>query len=102
MSKPICGIYLIESKIDGRQYIGQAVDCERRFREHCSRSGLVIDKAIKEYGVENFSFNVIKRCDKKRLNYWEAYYIYKYDTVATGFNEKIDSSYKKHFEERGF
>lgn len=99
----ICGIYLIENNITKVKYIGQSVDCWRRINEHCNRDKLLIDQAIHFYGIENFNFTIIKRCKKKMLNFWENYYIYKYDTYKNGYNnkvnEKLQEKFKKLYEE---
>jgi len=55
------GIYKITNKINGKVYIGQSIDIERRFRDHknCTAKNL-LSAAIKEYGLENFDFEVLK------------------------------------------
>lgn len=93
--KPISGIYLITNKITGQQYIGQSVDCFRRYTEHCNRNKLLIDKIIKKFGRENFSFKIIKRCPKCYLDIFETYYIKKYNTFNCGYNEKINKKKEK-------
>lgn len=98
--KPICGIYIITNKITGQIYIGQSVDCFRRFNEHCSRKRSAIDKAISKYGVENFNFSIIKRCKPSNLSYWENYYIFKFDSYHRGYNQKIDKKYYNRFVEK--
>lgn len=95
--KSICGIYLITNKITGRIYVGQSIDCFRRFNEHCSRKRLVIDKDIYKYGVENFNFTIIKRCKVSTLSYWENYYIYKFNSFHNGYNQKVDRKLYNHF-----
>lgn len=97
--KPICGIYLIENKLNGRKYIGQSVNCWRRINEHCNRDKTLIDRSISTLGVENFEFSILKRCRKKKLTFWEEYYIYKYSTYETGYNEKINKEYQRNFAE---
>lgn len=95
--KPVCGIYLIENKMTGEKYVGQSVNCWRRVNEHCNRNSLLVDKAIHSYGIENFTFTVIKRCTNNMLNFWENYYIYKYNTYKDGYNEKINEKLYNKF-----
>ena len=40
------GIYKITKKIDGKSYIGQSNDIQRRFNEHKTKKDLIIDQAI--------------------------------------------------------
>lgn len=81
-----CGIYMIKNKDTGQIYIGQSINIERRFREHCqSKRKLYIDNAIRKHGKEKFIFSVICKleCDEDLLNTMEEYYIWKYDTYKS-------------------
>lgn len=82
----ITGIYKITNLINNHIYIGQSVDIKRRFREHKGGGILVVDKAIKKYGVENFSFEVLEECDSSRLDEREEYWIAFYDSYRMGYN----------------
>ena len=65
------GIYKITNKINGKIYIGQSNDIERRFKEHMTkgeRSRILLDHAIKKYGPDNFSYEVIEECTEEELN----------------------------------
>ena len=74
-STPKTGIYKITNIVTQECYIGQAVDIDKRWKEHC-KMGLGIDtppgnklyKAISEYGLQNFSFEVLEECEKQNLN----------------------------------
>ena len=65
------GIYMITNKINNKKYIGQSVRIEIRWREH-KNSYLKNDtnshlyNAMKKYGIENFDFNILEECEKKR------------------------------------
>ena len=54
-------IYRITNLINEKTYIGYTSHSpDRRFRQHCQPSGTsLINKAIKKYGEENFSFDVL-------------------------------------------
>ena len=67
------GIYKITNKINGKIYIGQSNDIKRRFLEHTYRDKLPIDIAIKKYGKENFSFEILEECPTEQLNEKETY-----------------------------
>ena len=90
----ICGIYKIENLINGKVYIGQSVDVEYRFRNHKSESfnpksnayDTAIHRAIRKYGIENFSFEVIEECKEYELKEKEIYWIDKYGSFGKGYN----------------
>jgi hypothetical protein len=44
-----------------------------------------LHNAIKKYGIDNFSFEIIKECNKELLNELEVYYINEYNST----NENI-------------
>lgn len=83
------GIYKITNKINGKFYIGQSNDIERRFQEHCIKwktSRIPVDLAIHKYGKKNFSFEVIEECALEKLNEREIYWIQTLDAVKKGYN----------------
>ena len=85
------GIYKITNKINGKIYIGQSNNCERRFQEHCApsrakNSRIPVDLAIKKYGKENFSFEVVEQCNLELLNSREEYWIKYFNSIKDGYN----------------
>ena len=92
-SKTKTGIYKITNIITDECYIGQAVDVYKRWNEHC-KCGLGIDtppgnklyKAIQEYGLENFTFELIEECSNSELNEKEKYFIELYQADTYGYN----------------
>lgn len=91
------GIYKIENLINHKVYIGQSIHIERRWSEHKQKSSKsVISQAIKKYGVENFSFEVLEECRTQDLGKRESYYIQKYDCmIPKGYNidEPLEDGY---------
>lgn len=87
-------IYSVENKINGKRYIGQAVDYERRIKEHQRRYAEETLKsershfyrAIRKYGIENFVFSILKECAIEDLNTLEREYIKKYNSLENGYN----------------
>jgi hypothetical protein len=83
-------IYCITNKVNGKKYIGQTNNFERRKKEHFSivdEGNVSLRNAFIKYGVENFTmesiltFNAInKKVLRKVLNQLEIFYISKYDT----------------------
>lgn len=85
------GIYKIENLINGKVYIGQSVHIERRWQEHCRDSAeSVVAEAIRKYGVENFSFEVLKECSIEELDELEKLYIKEYGSLVP-FGYNVDS-----------
>ena len=89
----VTGIYKITNIITGECYIGQAADIASRWSEH-AKCGLGIDtpagnklyKAMQEYGLQSFSWELLEKCDRAELNEKERYYISLYDSVNYGYN----------------
>lgn len=81
------GIYKITKKDNGKSYIGQSNDIERRFREHITKDEIPIDKAISKYGSEAFTFEVLEECELSQLDEREVYWIAYYNTFkGFGYN----------------
>ena len=86
------GIYKITNKINGHYYIGQSVDIDKRFREHCFSARHHDDKdhnspihlAIAKYGENNFTLELLENCDKTELNEKEVYWIKLLEATKNG------------------
>lgn len=83
-------IYIIKNKINDKVYIGQADFAWKRWGSHIrdshSKPKIIIDKAIKKYGEENFWYelleNQVQDYDEK-----EKYWIKKYNSIVpNGYN----------------
>jgi len=87
------GIYKITNQETNECYIGQGVDLARRWKEH-AKCGLGIDtpagnklyNAIQNYGIWNFSWEVLEECPREELNRKEKYYIQLYQADKYGYN----------------
>lgn len=83
------GIYKITNNINGKIYIGQSNNIQRRFSEHQNRgaaSRIPVDVAIQKYGKENFSFEIIEECAIEQLNQRETYWINHFNSIENGYN----------------
>lgn len=70
------GIYEIRNLVNDKVYIGQSIDIEKRLEAHKKReSNLHLAAAFKKYGIENFSFQVLKECNKEDLSFYEHFFI---------------------------
>lgn len=80
------GIYKITNKENGKVYIGQATNIEKRLSEHRRKRTQTIDNYINILGVDSFDFEIIEECTPEQLNEREKYYIQKYDSQLRGYN----------------
>lgn len=87
------GIYKITNVKTKECYIGQAINISDRFKQHCKAAcgidtpaGNKLYKAMQEYGIQNFSWEVLESVPAIQLNEKEAYYINLYDSKNYGYN----------------
>lgn len=82
------GIYKITNQTNKKAYVGQSIDIERRKQEHLyyGSNKSAIDKAIKKYGINNFSFENLEQCSQEELDELERYWIAFYDSYVKGYN----------------
>lgn len=91
----ISGIYKITDLITGQVYIGQSVDMRERMRQHIKAalsSAPATNKlyqAMKKDGIENFTFEVLEKISKDKLNEREVYYIDLYKSKEVGLNRTV-------------
>ena len=77
------GIYQIINNVNNHSYVGQSQDIYRRWDKHRSTAYNINDKsydlplyrAIRKYGLEQFSFNIIVECSNEELDMLEKYWI---------------------------
>lgn len=81
----VTGIYKITNTVNQMTYVGQSVDLKARWRQHIKR-GIGAETplknklypAIEEFGVWNFTFEVVEICKKEELNereqFWQEYF----------------------------
>ena len=102
-----CGIYMITNKVNGKIYIGQAVDIEERWQSHKTElkgnyhHNKHLQNAWNKDGEDNFEFTIICECDESQLNTMEQYYIFDlmvYDD-RIGYNKNYGGSSGRPTEE---
>lgn len=89
----VCGIYKITNQKNDLCYIGQSVDIATRWKSH-AKCGLGIDtpagnklyKAMQDYGIWNFSWELLEECTRDQLDAKEKYYIELYQAYQYGYN----------------
>lgn len=88
------GIIYKYTSPSGKSYIGQTVRPEARMAKHRRMEGdCAFHRAIKKYGFENFTYEVLVTIDlenkqelKQKLDFFERFYIRKYHTYENGYN----------------
>jgi group I intron endonuclease len=86
------GIYAIINKINNKRYIGQSRHLEQRKEVHFQKLRLNkhinphLQNAYNLYGAHNFEFIILQECPEEQLDYYEDYYINKYNTLTEGYN----------------
>ena len=93
------GVYKITNMVNGKVYIGQAKDIEKRWKAHenthtnknSDEYEQVLYRAMRKYGFKNFSFEILMLCEEDLLNLMEIYYIQQYNSYihfenSNGYN----------------
>lgn len=96
------GIYKITNLINNKIYIGQSINIEKRWEEHRRSVNYInnhtynypLYRAIRRYGLNNFTFEIIEECNINELTEKEQYWINYYNSIVpNGYNQEqaIDS-----------
>lgn len=85
------GIYKITNQVNGKVYIGQSIHINHRWSQHKNeakndRCNTLLYNAMKKYGIDNFSFEIIEECLPEQLNEREVYWISQYNSFQEGYN----------------
>lgn len=96
------GIYKITNNINDKVYVGQSINIEQRWKAHRTKPNQVngsqydspLYRAIRKYGLSNFSFEVIEECKQEDLNEREIYWINFYQSfnLDKGYNLTLGGS----------
>lgn len=101
------GIYLIANLCNGKKYVGQSWNIERRWYAHKNKEdNNHLKKSFSKYGIDKFSFKILKEFEENEntqryLDIFEDIYILVFDTMDPefGYNKKRGGSKGKHTDE---
>lgn len=85
-------IYQIINKVDGKRYVGQTIDIERRKKQHLTKlqnnthPNTKLQQAWNEWGQESFYFDYEEFEDSAILDKKEIETIEKFDSFKNGYN----------------
>lgn len=93
-TKNISGIYLIKNKVNGKLYVGSAVNIHKRYLQHSRalkggyHGNKKLANAVSKYGFESFVFSVLEitSTDKEALISTEQKWINVLNAVEAGYN----------------
>jgi len=95
----MASIYVIQNKETSKKYVGltRKKDPHVRWREHIYNRNnphvdMAISTAMKEEGLDKFTFYVIETCDEDVVNEREKYWIKKFDSYNNGYNSTVGGS----------
>lgn len=101
------GVYQIRNKVNGKVYIGSALEIAVRWRghrsqlrnnkHHCSH----LQSAWNKYGANSFEFSVLEFCDREQVRERESFFIKSAQSYLPeiGYNTIVDPMYPSHSEE---
>ena len=82
-------IYKIQNKINSKCYIGRAVNFNNRMRRHkSSKDNDYLHNAIRKYGWDNFTKQIIHECDSDVVDIFELMYqeLWESHYTQNGYN----------------
>ncbi len=81
-------LYIVTNLVNKKQYIGIAVNPDRRWVEHrCGHGSILVYQAIQKYGLENFRFEVMHEGTEQEIKELEILSIQTLETRApNGYN----------------
>ena len=89
------GIYKITCQETKEIYIGKSTDIKNRWQQHCKTAfncgtiaSSLLHRKMQQYGIENFTFELLEAVPKDKLSEREKFYIDFYKTKETGLNER--------------
>lgn len=91
------GIYMIQNLVNGKIYIGQSVQLNKRIQSHKrtlknnKHYNSHLQRSYNKYGFENFKFIIVENCDIEELNKRELYWMNHYNSHDKNCGYNSDS-----------
>lgn len=89
------GIYKITCQETKEIYIGKSTDIKNRWQQHCKAAfncgtiaSSLLHRKMQQYGIENFTFELLEVVPKDKLSERESFYIDFYQSKKVGLNER--------------
>ena len=89
------GIYKITCQETKEIYIGKSTDIKNRWQQHCKTAfncgtiaSSLLHRKMQQYGIENFTFELLEAVPKDKLSERESFYIDFYQSKKVGLNER--------------
>lgn len=84
------GIYLIRNKVNGKVYVGQSVNIEKRWAEHMKYSPKKSKSSLKmsviKHGVDAFELVILEQCSHELFDAREVHWMDHFDSIKSGYN----------------
>lgn len=88
------GIYKIENKTNGKVYVGQSINIERRWRQHINSSfnekddsNTELHRTIKKHSLNHFKWEILEECRVEELDEKEKFWIKELNSISPyGYN----------------
>lgn len=98
------GIYLITNTLNNKHYVGQSRNISVRWSQHktnafnpnCHTYDYPLYRAIRKYGIENFTFSVLEEVSADQLTTREQYWIDNYHTLDPHYGYNLQPATNAH------
>lgn len=86
------GIYLIKNNVNGKVYVGSAINFKNRWSQHkCSlkknkHHSIKLQRSVNKHGLNSFEFFPIQFCNKEELVMNEQFWISYFNSYNKGYN----------------
>ena len=96
MDNDLIGIYKIVNKINEKVYVGLTTNLRTRKNRHFStlksnkHENVHLQFSVNKYGIKNFEFEIIEKCEKNELDEREKYWIKFYKSCDAEYGYNID------------
>lgn len=95
-------VYLIRNLINGKVYVGQTKDFDKRKASHLYNASRGNEKplyhSMRKHGTENFTFEVLEECANEAINEREQHWVAHFDSFNPEKGYNLTSGGNQNFE----